>query len=142
MKQQGPIWLGLTNRAISQRPYPYFADIAHMVSRSAYAQLGYSPLMLASTVLGMALIYLGPPLFALVAADVLVAVLGLFVWVMMSIMYRPILRFYDLSPLRAPALPLIALAYLVFTLNSAYQHAKGRGGMWKGRAQALPRGDA
>jgi hypothetical protein len=26
--------------------------------------------------------------------------------------------------------------YMAFTLDSAYQHARGRGGMWKGRAQA------
>jgi hypothetical protein len=25
---------------------------------------------------------------------------------------------------------------MAFTLDSAYQHARGRGGMWKGRAQA------
>jgi len=36
----------------------------------------------------------------------------------------------------APALPAIATAYLLFTLDSAWQHLRGRGGMWKGRAQA------
>ena len=36
-----------------------------MVSRSAYAQLRYSPLMLAGTVAGMALTYLVPSLLAL-----------------------------------------------------------------------------
>ena len=34
------------------------------------------------------------------------------------------------------ALPAIAAMYMAFTLDSAYQHARGRGGMWKGRAQA------
>jgi hypothetical protein len=34
------------------------------------------------------------------------------------------------------ALPAIAATYMAFTLDSAYQHARGRGGMWKGRAQA------
>jgi hypothetical protein len=33
-------------------------------------------------------------------------------------------------------LPAIAATYMAFTLDSAYQHARGRGGMWKGRAQA------
>ena len=33
-------------------------------------------------------------------------------------------------------LPAIAAIYMAFTLDSAYQHARGRGGMWKGRAQA------
>src|SRR5438067_191468 len=46
MKAQGPIWLGLTERAVSLRPYNHISDIRHMVVRTAYAQLGYSPLML------------------------------------------------------------------------------------------------
>jgi len=33
-------------------------------------------------------------------------------------------------------LPLIGLFYADFTLESAIQHWSGRGGMWKGRAQA------
>ena len=50
LKAQGPIWLGLTDRARSLRPYAGFGEIGRMVSRSAYAQLGYSPLLLAGTV--------------------------------------------------------------------------------------------
>jgi hypothetical protein len=33
-------------------------------------------------------------------------------------------------------LPAIAAVYMAFTVDSAYQHARGRGGMWKGRSQA------
>jgi hypothetical protein len=33
-------------------------------------------------------------------------------------------------------LPLIAALYMVYTLDSALQFSRGRGGMWKGRAQA------
>ena len=44
LKGQGPIWLGLTRRATSLRPYGGFLKIGQMISRSAYAQLGYSPL--------------------------------------------------------------------------------------------------
>ena len=54
----------------------------------------------------------------------------------MALAFRPILRFYRLSVLWAPRLPVIAAMYMAFTLDSAYQHARGRGGMWKGRAQA------
>ena len=68
LKAQGPIWLGLTERVHSTRPYPDFEDIRRMVSRSAYAQLRYSPLLLAGTVVGMALTYLAPPLLALFAS--------------------------------------------------------------------------
>ena len=46
------------------------------------------------------------------------------------------LRFYRLSPLWGLALPAIAALYLLFTLDSAWQHWRGRGGFWKGRAQA------
>ncbi|MBU6299309.1 MAG: glycosyltransferase, partial [Alphaproteobacteria bacterium] len=60
LKAQGAIWLGLTERAVSLRPYAHVGDIRHMVSRSAYAQLQYSPVLLAGTVLGMALLYVAP----------------------------------------------------------------------------------
>ena len=53
LKVHGPIWLGLTDRVHSIRPYPAFADIRRMVARSAYAQLRYSPVLLLGTVAGM-----------------------------------------------------------------------------------------
>ena len=65
MKSQGPIWLGLTERARSARAYPGWQDIRRMVARSAYAQLRYSPVLLAGTVVGMAVIYLAPVWLAL-----------------------------------------------------------------------------
>jgi hypothetical protein len=65
---------------------------------------------------------------------------GIFAWALMASAFRPILRFYGMRGLRswlwAAALPAIAATYMAFTLDSAYQHARGRGGMWKGRAQA------
>src|SRR5262249_16136717 len=42
LKPQGRIWLGLTNRSQSIRPYERLSEIRQMVARSAYAQLGYS----------------------------------------------------------------------------------------------------
>ena len=44
-----------------------FADIRRMIARSAYAQLRYSPLLLAGTTAGMALTFLAPPLLAIFA---------------------------------------------------------------------------
>src|ERR1700691_5020701 len=67
MKAQGPIWLGLTDRASSLRPYHHLADIRHMVARTAYAQLGYSPLILLATLLGLGMVYLAPVMTALFA---------------------------------------------------------------------------
>jgi len=106
-----------------------------MVARSAYAQLGYSPLMLLGAVLGMALTYLAAPLLALFGGGVARG-LAIAAWGLMALSFQPMLRFYRRSPLWGLALPAIALAYMAFTVDSAYQHSRGRGGLWKGRAQA------
>jgi hypothetical protein len=63
-------------------------------------------------------------------------VLGILAWVVMAIAFQPTLRFYRVAPAWGLALPAIAAIYMAFTIDSAYQHARGRGGMWKGRAQA------
>jgi hopene-associated glycosyltransferase HpnB len=135
LKVHGPTWIGLTDGVHSLRAYLALADIRHMVSRTAYAQLRYSPLLLAGTVLGLAVTYIAPVLLALFAGG-LAQVLGLAAWLLMALALQPILRFYRVSPLWGLALPAIAAIYMAFTLDSAYQHARGRGGMWKGRAQA------
>ena len=135
LKAQGPIWLALTDRVHSIRPYPALADIRRMVVRSAYAQLRYSPLLLVGTAAGMALTYLVPPAMA-IFADGAARAIGIATWLLMAIAFQPVLRFYRLSPLWGLALPAIALQYLLFTLDSAYQYVRGRGGSWKGRVQA------
>jgi hopene-associated glycosyltransferase HpnB len=135
LKAHGPIWIGLTDRVHSIRAYPAIGDIRRMVSRTAYAQLRYSPLLLVGTVLGLAITYLAPVALTLFASGV-AQFLGLFTWLLMAFAFRPTLRFYGLSSLWGLALPIIAAIYMAFTLDSAYQHARGRGGMWKGRAQA------
>jgi hopene-associated glycosyltransferase HpnB len=135
MKRQGPIRLQLTRRSRSIRPYGGWRPIGAMVARSAYAQLGYSPLLLAGTLLGMALVYLAPPLLALLGTG-LARWAGLGVWALMAIAYQPTLRFYRRSPLWGLALPAVAAFYVAATFMSAVHHWQGRGGMWKGRAQA------
>ena len=139
LKARGPIALALTDNAYSLRAYPSIGEIRRMVARTAYAQLGYSPLLLAGTVLGLAVTYLAPVALTLFA-DGFAQFAGLFAWALMACAFRPILRFYGMSGLRswlwAAALPAIAAMYMAFTLDFAYQHTRGRGGMWKGRAQA------
>ena len=139
LKPQGPIRLSLTERADSIRRYPGVEDVRRMVARSAYTQLGYSPLKLAGTLIGMALVYLAPALFALFGHGAL-RTLGLLAWTIMAVSFLPILRFYRLAPLWAPFLPLIALGYMAFTADSAYQYARKRGGLWKGRVQSTVNG--
>jgi hopene-associated glycosyltransferase HpnB len=138
MKKQGPVWLGLTHRARSIRPYESLGQIGRMVSRSAYAQLGYSPLALAGTLAGLGLIYLAPPALA-AFGDEPARWLGLAAWLLMALCFQPMLRFYRRSPLWGLALPLIGALYALFTLQSAIDVWRGKGGMWKGRAQAHAR---
>jgi hopene-associated glycosyltransferase HpnB len=135
LKRQGPVWLGLTDQVHSIRAYPRIEDIRRMVARSAYAQLRYSPLLLLGTVLGMIFCYLSAPLLALFASGA-PRLIGVLVWLTMAVSFQPVLRLYGRSPLWGLALPAIALAYMAFTLDSAYQHGRGRGGLWKGRVQA------
>jgi hopene-associated glycosyltransferase HpnB len=135
LKGFGPIWLGLTERVHSIRAYPATVDIRRMVARTAYAQLRYSPLLLAVTVLGLALTYLAPIALTFFAGG-WAQFLGMVTWLMMAFAFKPTLRLYRMSALWGLALPAIAAVYMAFTLDSAYQHARGRGGMWKGRAQA------
>jgi hopene-associated glycosyltransferase HpnB len=135
LKAHGPIWLGLTERVHSIRPYPALADIRHMVVRSAYAQLRYSPLLLLGTAVGITLTYLVAPVLAIFGSGP-AQILGLITWLLIALAFQPTLRLYRLSPLWGFALPAIALEYLIFTLDSAWQYVRGRGGSWKGRAQA------
>jgi hopene-associated glycosyltransferase HpnB len=135
LKKQAPIRLSLTRRARSLRPYAGFGEIAAMVARSAYAQLGHSPWLLAGTLVGMAVVWGAPPLVA-VAGHGLARAEGVGAWAAMTLAYQPMLRFYRLSPLWGLALPLIGLLYGAFTLWSAILSWRGRGGRWKGRLQA------
>jgi hopene-associated glycosyltransferase HpnB len=136
LKRQGPIWLGLTERSVSLRPYGALSEIGRMISRSAYAQLGYSPLNLAGVALGMTLVFIAPPALALFAAGP-ARWMGLCAWVAMTFAFQPMLRFYRASALLGLALPLIAAFYTGCTIDSAVQVWRGRGGMWKGRSQAM-----
>lgn len=132
MKTVGPIWLGLTERVRSIRPYDDFASVRRMIARSAYAQLRFSPWWLVGTMLGLALTFIAPPLLALFA-DGLPQLLGVTAWLAMALSMQPTLRLYRISPFWGLALPGIAFLYAVYTLDSAYQHARRRGGQWKGR---------
>nr|WSW70795.1 glycosyltransferase [Streptomyces sp. NBC_00995] len=137
----GRIWLGLAERVDSVRPYPCLADLWRMVSRSAYAQLRHSPPVLLGTVLGLAVVYLAPPVTlvaGLLAGDPPAAWAGGAAWAVMAGTYMPVLGYYRQSLWLAPLLPFTALLYLLMTVDSAVQHYRGRGAAWKGRTYARP----
>jgi hopene-associated glycosyltransferase HpnB len=144
-KHGNRIWLGLTTDIRSARPYPSLASLWHMVARSAYVQLRYNPALLAGTLIGLLLLYAVPPAGAIAAliavaagtagsAVAVTGIAGLLGWALMTASYLPMLRFYRLSPLRAPGLPLIALLYAAMTADSARRHYFGAAVSWRGRA--------
>ncbi len=135
LKRQGPIWLGLTYRSRSIRPYRNISEVGQMIARSAYAQLRYSPLVLAATMLGLGLMF-GAPVWLAIAGEGTARATGIAALGLMAAMYQPILRFYRLSPLWGLAQPLVGGFYAGCVLWSGWQHWRGLGGMWKGRVQA------
>jgi hopene-associated glycosyltransferase HpnB len=142
MKKVGGIWLGLTDRSMSVRRYPSISDIGRMISRSAYAELRYSPLRLLGTLAGMALVFAAPAVIALLPTDIAgleARLIAAAAWIAMIGAIQPMLAFYRRWPLWGITLPVVGVIYGVFTLNSAIQYWRGRGGLWKGRVQALTR---
>ncbi|WP_395293260.1 glycosyltransferase [Kitasatospora hibisci] len=132
----GRTWLGLADQVDSVRPYPRLAQLWRMVSRSAYAQLRHSVLLLAGTVLGLALVYLVPPVATLAGAAAerwATASAGGAAWALMAGTYLPMLRYYRQPAPAALLLPFTAALYLLMTVDSAVQHWRGRGASWKGR---------
>ncbi|MFD0227195.1 glycosyltransferase [Streptomyces hirsutus] len=137
----GRIWLGLADGVDSVRPYPRLDDLWRMVSRSAYAQLRHSPVLLAGTVAGLALVYLVPPVAVvagLAAGSAPAVAAGAAAWLVMTGTYLPMLRHYRQPPWLAPLLPFTAFLYLLMTVDSAVQHYRGRGAAWKGRTYTRP----
>ncbi len=132
----GRIWLGLTRAAHSRRDYGGIKGIWRMVARSAYTQLGHSPLLLVGTLAAMLVAYLVPPLVVLawpVHGQLGAGLIGLAAWLVMSATIWPTLRYYGQSTALAPLLPIAACLYCAMTLDSALAHMRGRGGAWKGR---------
>jgi hopene-associated glycosyltransferase HpnB len=142
LKQHGgKLWLGLTDQSQSLRRYNTFADVEHMVSRTAFNQLNHSSLLLMGTIAGMVITYLAPPLLLLTRSS-LTILLGAAAWAAMTITYSAMVRYYRLNPAWALTLPLAALFYLGATIHSAVKYWNGSGGDWKGRAQDVQETDA
>jgi hopene-associated glycosyltransferase HpnB len=133
VKKSGSIFLGHSALAASIRPYPHFADIWHMISRTAFTQLSYSTALLLLTLLALTLVWWVP------AAAVLFGhgwqfVFGLLACGLSAVSYMPTLTRYGRNRLWALALPLIALFYMGATFGSALNYWRGLGARWKSRA--------
>jgi len=131
----GRIWMGLTTGSVSLRRYSGFAELRDMIARTAFTQLNYSALQLFGTLIGLPLTFVAPIALAL-STNPRVWAPALLAWCLMSASFLPTVVFYRLSPLWSVFLPIAALFYAYATFLSAVRYWLGRGGQWKGRAQA------
>jgi hypothetical protein len=134
-KSDGKIWMGLTRKSVSLRRYERFQGLRDMIARTAFTQLNYSVLRLCGTLIGLLLAFVAPVAMAL-STNPRVWVPGLLAWCLMSASFLPTVVFYRLSPIWSPLFPVAAIFYSYATLVSAVRYWLGRGGQWKGRAQA------
>ena len=112
-----------------------------MVARTAYTQLRHSPLAVLGTVLGMALLYLVPPLAMVLfpfAGAWTAAAFAAIAFALMLLAYRPTWELYRGDDPALLLLPLAALLYTLMTVDSMRRHLLGKGGAWKGRTYSKP----
>lgn len=132
----GRLALGLARRSRSLRGYDTLDDFWVMVKRSAYTQLGFSPLLLAATLAGLLLTFPGPPAVALAgfaSGQLAPGLAAGFACFLMWWCYRPSVRHFGLSGAWALALPVTSLVYAAMTISSAFAHHTGRVNRWRGR---------
>ncbi len=134
-KSGGEIWMGLTRSSLSSRSYETFSEIRDMIARTAFTQLRYSTLLLLVTLTGLAVTFLLPVALTF-SSNPYVWSFALAAWCLMTASFLPTLTYYRLQPIWAPLLPLAALFYAYATWISAMRYWLGKGGQWKGRAQA------
>ena len=134
-RNSGRIWMGLTRTSASLRSYGTFAEIRDLIARAAFTQLHYSFALLIATLAGLFATYLlawtlffAYPGEAWVLVDTAIA--------LMTATFLVTVRFYNLSAAWALTLPVAAVFYGYATCVSAARYWLGRGGQWKGRAQA------
>ena len=138
----GRIWLGFSQSVRSVRGYGSLASVWRMVARSAYTQLGHSPLVLGGTIFGMLFLYALAPIACIggaiaaafgVPGTVSLAAIGAATWGLMSASFVPMLQHHGVGWWTAPLLPVAGVLYTAMTVSSAWRHTRGRGGAWKGR---------
>jgi len=134
----GRIWMGLTRASVSLRSYGSFAEIRDMIARTAFTQLRYSLVLLIAAMTGLFatfllawILFFAYPGEAWLLVDTAIA--------LMAATFLATVRFYNLSTVWALTLPVAAVFYGYATCVSAARYWVGRGGQWKGRAQAVRR---
>jgi len=127
------IYLGHSGLATSIRPYPAWADLWQMITRTAFTQLHYSAVLLLLTLAGLTLVWLVPA-WEILFGEGWGRAAGSAAFGLAALSYLPTLTRYRRSPLWSLALPLIASFYMAATVGSALNYWLGRGARWKNRA--------
>jgi hopene-associated glycosyltransferase HpnB len=130
----GKVWLGVTADTVSLRAYESCGEVAQMIARTAFNQLQHSSWLLAGALAGLVVAYL-LPILLLFSGRPVAMLLGGFAYLLMSLSYLPMVRFYRLKLVWALTLPCAAAFYMAATFLSAMKYWSGHGGEWKGRAQ-------
>ena len=130
------IWLGLSHRVRSLRPYPDFDGFRQMVTRTAFTQLRYSGVLLVLVVSAMLLVFLVPVAAPILANSMAGRVAGIAAILAMGAAFTPTVRFYGLPYARVLTLPVAAILFLAMTIESALKYWRGIRAEWKGRTYA------
>jgi hopene-associated glycosyltransferase HpnB len=142
----GRLWLGLDPGIVSVRPYRGLGELWRMVARSAFVQLRHRWDLLAAVLVGLAVFVVAPPFLAAAAgwelwagvaptassARALVAALG--AWTLEAVALWPAERHHRVPGAWAWTLPFASILYGLMTASSAWNHLRGHGARWKGRA--------
>lgn len=144
-----PIHLALSRHAVeSLRTYDSLAAVWAMVRRTAFTELGYSWLRLAATVVGLAMMFLLPLLWAFGGTvmtlislsgaltdslpwSIILVVEGLCAWMLMALVYRPAVLFFGLPSVWVWTLPFAGILYGAMTIDSAFRHVTGVSLGWR-----------
>ncbi|MCC6916466.1 glycosyltransferase [Nitrosomonas sp.] len=134
VKQAGfKTWIGLSHAVQSHRGYDSLAAIWNTVARTAFTQLRYSLLLLLLCTLIMSGMFWCAPLSAMSYTNTVFVTSSILTWLAMFIVYTPVLRFYQCSPLWVIALPVTGTLYLMMTWTSAFRYWRGVRAHWKNR---------
>ena len=116
-----------------------------MVARSAFAQRDFSYWRLVGTAIGLALVFVLPPLAVVLGAvalglgapaapSALLLATSLAAWALMTVSHMAHVAWYGTEALLAPTLPISVALYALMTIDSARRHWSGADARWRGRA--------
>jgi hopene-associated glycosyltransferase HpnB len=130
------IGLAQGDEIVSRRDNRALRSIWSMGARSAFAQLDHSWGNLFAAVAGLLAVFVAPVLIMLATPfhrDASAGTLGYFAVLIMASTYRPMTTYYRQSAAATLLLPVATLFYAAMTISSGLDHARGKGGRWKGR---------